>query len=366
MSKALIVFLLSVTCTFLCYKYTGDVVYSWLADVFLKCSEAAHQGDNSVIGGTHIGIPSIDKNNCILFVLLQSSFRPLLGRPINTILFIYLGTVYLFFTLESSRRQVKNTVLAWPVLWIVLSSIIGVSGTVCALYVPLHIYYVACSPVKVTEAWSVPSSRTNAILLSSILGYYIITIIYLFFVDIDTTAEKTSTMAWSIMPLLVPGMAQLFEYVFLRLGSTNATKDPVMTKHMSIVQNKMSVERAYMLLGAFNIFAYYGTYFYLSFSGVMVIPAFVDLIAAAWNPPVGLSFTELSGLMSAYILLIDTFLTALGFMIWAVAQGNIINSVLFTLGNIVIGPGAALCFFAAYREGLLEHTSHKTIEEKSK
>ncbi|KAL0093582.1 hypothetical protein F4703DRAFT_1830223 [Phycomyces blakesleeanus] len=356
MSKFLIALILGPPLAFFTTKYIWDTLAEWMVDLIQMCIDAVYHDADNGIRGVYTGFKHLDMLATLYVSLFKFSFRIPIGRAVDQVMLSFCGVILAIMNVEGSRRNIASTPLSWTVVWAMIGNMCGVSA-IFPVYVPLYLYYSPAPTGKNVSGYIVSPNRANAILITMLIGYFAPTAYMIAGVTPETHLEETFIALWQIGPLWTIPMCHAFEYLFDIISPiTSNEKDKDLAERMAIVDSKNAVERLYLFLGVLCILVYYGTYIHLSWSGIKVWDALVELVAAPVTLPTGLTYFQVGGFLASYTFFMDLFSTLLGCVLWGVLDDGYTGAAILLLTSPIVGPSAATCIYAAYRENRLLDT----------
>ncbi|KAF7726699.1 hypothetical protein EC973_008473 [Apophysomyces ossiformis] len=134
----------------------------------------------------------------------------------------------------------------------------------------------------------------------------------------------------------------------------SATGSNVAKDVFETIQSKVAVETMYSFLAILNLLMYYGVYIATQWRGVFITENIVELLRAQTSMPAGLSFLQSGQILLSQFRLMDIALATFACVIWALLEDGLFYAVAVMLGSVIVGPGAAIAFYAAHRESRIQ------------
>ena len=258
---------------------------------------------------------------------------------------------------EGSRRGFANTPLAWIGVWGLLANAFGISLAsfrLCGCRVSF-------STIYEKERHEYPCRTAHGALLSLIAGYTIPTFAMLLFSFYrpDSYQEEVIIALWQFCPLWLHPLCLLFTRVIQTSSSpTVSGLDDETLARLRLVQGRQATEQLYLFQGVLNLIIYAATFVHTQFQGLQLKDAL--LMLATKDTPVGLSFEEIGGFLCSHLLLADFAVMNIGIILWVILQDGLLHGLAVLLGFVLIGPGAAIAFYAARREHRIQEAQDVT------
>ncbi|KAI9024306.1 hypothetical protein CLU79DRAFT_746544 [Phycomyces nitens] len=356
MSKFAIALALGAPLAFFTTKYIWDTLAEWMVGLIEMCIDAVYHDADNGIRGVYTGFKHLDMAATLYVSLFKFSFRIPIGRAIDQVMLSFCGVILAVMNIEGSRRQISSTPLGWSMVWAMIGNMCGVSA-IFPVYIPIYLYFSPVPNGKNVKAFTVAPNRANAILFTTFFGYFIPTAYMIAGVEPESHLEETFIALWQIGPIFTIPLGKLVERGLDIINPyTPASNDKDVAERLAIVDSKNAVERLYLFLGVLCIMVYYGTYIHLSWSGVNLWDALVELIAAPVTLPTGLTYFQVGGFLASYTFFMDLFSTLLGCVLWAAMDDGFKGVAILLITSPIVGPSAATCIYAAYRENRLLDT----------
>lgn len=342
-------------------------VEPWAPKIIDMCMNPANNDveGNLRVAYTHIS-PTLDRILCFYVNFTQQPLHDVVGAPLMRLLLGAFATAYAIMCFEGSRKGYKNSTLliAYPLLGL-LSNLIGISLVFPAIWIPLSIYYRSNKPLS-KEDLSITLPEVYGILASIIIGYGVPTaVISSPLVPNDSKLEQDLLSIWQVLPIIIVPLFTVMENIFKKMGSpVDAITQPALRKRLYIAEGKDALERSYLFLGVVNMFLYFGSYLMLALEGIRIWDSLILLLGAPNNLPAGLTFGDLGQLLGTRTVLVEYISLSIAFVFWAILNNGIIAGAFVALATPVVGPAAAVSFYAYYREGTIQDISDAAEVER--
>jgi hypothetical protein len=328
----------------------------WASEVISMCLNPTNHADNGPWRVVYTGISSIlDRALCTCMYFTQQPLHDVIGAPLMRLMWGAFGTTYALMAFEASRQGFKNKTLltSFPLLAL-LSNFAGTFAVFSLIWVPMSVYYSNKSN-NTTNTWNISMPQAYGILLAVILGFGVPSaIIASPLVASNSKLEQDLLSIWMVLPMFITPLIPVFESLFRTLGSpVDAVLDAELKIRLLHAEGKDALERSYLLLGVVNMLLYYGSILTVSWEGIRIWDSLLMLLNAPFNLPAGLSFTDISLLSSTRMVLIEFLGLAAGFVLWALFESGPLVALVVLASSPIVGPAAAVSYYAYYREGQL-------------
>lgn len=339
----------------------------WLPKVVDMCF---HPKDPNVTGQFRVDYtgytPKLDSLICSYVNLYQQPLHDILGLPISIVLMTAFGTAYTLMALDGSRQGFKtSTLLGVFPLFGLLSNFLGAFTVFGLVFLPLSLYYRQRAGV---HDFRISMPEAYGTLVGVLLGYGLPSALLassLFFEE-NSRMEQELVSIWLVLPIFIVPFIAIGKKTFQWIGSpVDTLSNPELKQRMQVAEGKDAVERTYLFLGSLNIFAYFCSIWYIAKMGIHIGGSLLLLLNAPDQLPADLTFTDLGQLLSTRIMLVSYLSLSALFLLWAFFHGGLVAGLVTLLFTPIIGPGAAVSFFAYYREGLLQDISSADPEAEA-
>ncbi|RCH88796.1 hypothetical protein CU098_004105 [Rhizopus stolonifer] len=298
----------------------------------------------------------LDRTICFFNNFSQSALHDILGAPFMRLMIGAFGTAYSLMAFEGSRRGFKTTLLiAYPIFGL-LANLFGVYAVFIVVWIPLSLYYREKSP-KENNIWTITLPEAYGALLAIVLGYFVPgAVIASPLVEHNSRLEQELLAIWLVLPVILAPMIPFCGTIFKKLGSpVNNVADPILRERLYAAEGKDALERSYLFLGVTNMLLYFGTYLTIAHQGIRIWDSILMLLNAPGSLPAGVPFEDLGKLLATRTVLVDLIVLSIGFVLWAIFQSGFMVGMVVALIAPLVGPAAAVSFYAYYREGTLEN-----------
>ncbi|KAG1046820.1 hypothetical protein G6F46_011628 [Rhizopus delemar] len=329
-----------------------------------------HPANNDAQGNLRVvysGISSLlDRQLCVFVNFFQNCLHDVLGAPILTLLLASFGVMIAIMTIEGSRKGFKRSLLALFPVYGLLSNVIGVSVVFPLIWVPLSVFYRRHTIFK-KDHWNITLPVVYGIFTAIYVGYGLPTAILLSpLVKPDTKLEQDMLAAWHFAPLLIVPLIPIFIKFFQQPSPIDRVSDETVRNRLYVVEGKDALEKSYLLLGIVNMLIYYGMYLIVAHQGIRIWDSLVLLYHAPDNLPGNVSFGDLGQILATRTIVVDYVVLSIGFVIWALFDGGIRPAATVALIMPVVGPAAAISFYAYHRESSVQNlaSTNPTFEKE--
>ncbi|KAI8890400.1 hypothetical protein K501DRAFT_206266, partial [Backusella circina FSU 941] len=344
-------------------KLAKNGLEPWSDMVIDICLDQANTHTSGNLRVEYTGVSeSLDRALCILVNYNQSIFHHVLGIHFERLLMGATASVMAIMAIESSRKGNRTSILLglYPILLFFANSV-GISVIFLAIWIPVCLFNQ--SEHKKSDEWAIVSrSRAFGIVTAILVGFGI-PACYLTssLVPHNSEIEQNGLAIWQFMPFLVVPLFYAFEQVFEFVGSyIDQVADQDMRHRLYISEGRDACEKTFLLLGILNMFLYQGTFVMMKWSGIHIVDALTMLLKAPGSLPAGLTFAEIGQILSTRTGLLDYISLTSGFVIWAGFSSGLREAITVVLLSLVVGPAAAGCFYAYYREGCIQYITKTT------
>ncbi|KAI8877519.1 hypothetical protein K501DRAFT_288346 [Backusella circina FSU 941] len=329
----------------------------WANQIITACTTA----DSHLIRTAFTGQPIVDNIMCMSVAYYQHILHDMLGRPFQRLMMGSYATAMMIMATEGSRQSTSASLLSLYPLFLMLANCIGLS-TVFLLWIPLSLYY-QHHQLKDLPSRSVKYARAFGCLSAIIIGF-VVPSAYMTssWIEPNSRMEVSIIAIWQFIPILIIPLSALCEKIFDWMGSyIDELQDEQLKERLYRAEGKDAVERSYIILGTINMFAYLGSYLQVGWTGINLKEAIVMLYNAPGSLPSGLSFSDIGQLLTTRSVFIDYVVLWLAFIFWAILSSGVIAGFIMALVSMAIGPGAAVAFYAYYREGQIQDLQEPTV-----
>lgn len=318
-----------------------------------------HPANNDAQGNLRVvysGISSLlDRQLCVFVNFFQNCLHDVLGAPVLTLLLASFGVMIAIMTIEGSRKGFKRSLLALFPVYGLLSNVIGVSVVFPLIWVPLSVFYRRHTLFK-KDHWNITLPVVYGIFTAIYVGYGLPTAILLSpLVKPDTKLEQDMLAAWQFAPLLIVPLIPIFIKFFQQPSPIDRVSDETVRNRLYVVEGKDALEKSYLLLGIVNMLIYYGMYLIVAHQGIRIWDSLVLLYHTPDNLPGSVSFGDLGQILATRTIVVDYVVLSIGFVIWALFDGGIRPAATVALIMPVVGPAAAISFYAYHRESSVQN-----------
>lgn len=355
--KAILSLLLSASVVGYTFYNLREHALPWLPKVVNMCFNPK---DPNVTGQFRVDYtgytPKLDSLICSYVNLYQQPLHDILGLPISILLMSAFGTAYALMAIDGTRHGFKkSTLLGVFPLFGLLSNFFGAFTVFGFIFLPLGLYY-RKQKQGVPNAWKITLPEAYGTLVGVILGYGVPSAILASpLVAENSRIEQELLSIWLVLPIFIVPFIGFGKKVFECMGSPfDKLSNVELKERMRVAEGKDAVERTYLFLGVLNLFGYLGSIWFVAQKGIHIGASILLLLNAPEQLPADLTFTDLGQLLSTRIMLVSYLALGAVFLLWAFFQGGILAGLVTALITPIVGPGAAVSFFAYYRESLVQ------------
>ena len=331
----------------------------WLPKIMDKCLNPANHDGKSDLRVAYTGASTLDGIICLYVTFIQQPLHDIVGAPIMRLLMGAFGSAYAIMCFEGSRQGYKKSTLlaAFPLLGL-LANLVGISLVFPALWVPLNVYYTRNKPTN-KEGLSLSLPEVYGILASIVIGYGLPSaIIASPLIKNGSKVEEELLSIWQVLPIVIVPMFSFAESLFKKNGSPiDSVTEPALKKRLYVAEGKDALERSYLFLGILNMFLYFGCYLTLALEGIRIWDSLILLLRAPDHLPAGLTFSDLGHILGSRTMLVEYISLSISFVVWTILDTGFISGLAVALATPLIGPGAAISFYAYSRENLIQDIS---------
>jgi len=133
-------------------------------------------------------------------------------------------------------------------------------------------------------------------------------------------------------------------------------------ERLYVAEGKDALERSYLFLGVLNMLNHFANFWIVGQKGIRIWDSILLLLGAPGNLPGDLTFGDLGQLLGTRTLLIDYIALTSGFILWAVFNSGIFAGILVVLITPIVGPAAAVSYYAYYRENKIQNIASVDTE----
>jgi hypothetical protein len=329
----------------------------WAPKITNMCLNPANNDVSGNLRVAYTGLSNtLDRIICIYVNFNQQPLHDLLGAPLIRLMMGAFGTTYAIMAFEGSRKGFKNTTLlaAFP-LFGLLANFVGIFSVFPLLWVPLDLYYK--NKKKNTSDWNITLPEAYGTLAGIVLGYGIPSAILASpLVKDDSRFEQDFICVWIVLPIIIVPLISFCIRYFKNQGSAiDNIRDPALKERLYVAEGKDALERSFLFLGVLNMLNYFVNFWIVGQKGIRIWDSILLLLGAPGNLPVDLTFGDLGQLLGTRTLLIDYIALIVAFILWAVFSSGIFAGIIVALLTPIVGPAAAISFYAYYRENKIQN-----------
>lgn len=329
----------------------------WAPKIMNMCLNPANNDISGNLRVAYTGLSNtLDRIICFYVNFNQQPLHDLLGAPLMRLMMGAFGTAYAIMAFEGSRKGFKNTTLlaAFP-LFGLLANLVGIFSVFLLLWIPLDLYYrnKKTSP----SDWNITLPEAYGTLSAIVLGYGVPSAILASpLIKNDSSLEQDFLCVWLVLPMvIVPFISFCIMYFKSKRCSIDAFHDPALRERLYAAAGKDALERSYLFLGVLNMLNHFANFWIVGQKGIRIWDSILLLLGAPGNLPGDLTFGDLGQLLGTRTLLIDYIALSVGFVLWAVFNSGIFAGIVVTLITPIVGPAAAISFYAYYRENKIQN-----------
>ncbi|KAI9483910.1 MAG: hypothetical protein EXX96DRAFT_560135 [Benjaminiella poitrasii] len=329
----------------------------WAPKILQMCMNPANTDATGNLRVLYTGaFSTVDRLICFYVNFIQPALHDIMGAPLMRLMIGAFTAAYCIMAFEGSRRGFKTTLLsAFPLLGL-LANFIGIFVVFPLIWLPLSLYYRKQSMGRSSD-WAITLPQVYGTLLAVIVGYTVPSAILASpLVEPNSRLEQDLIAVWLVLPILIVPIINLCQWIFKKIGSPiDVVRDPAVKERLVVAEGKDAVERSYLFLAVTNMFMYFAAYWILAKDGIRVFDAIMMLLRAPTGLPADLTFADLGQLLATRTVLVDFIVLSIGFVMWTFFQGGLLAGLLVALSSFIVGPTAAVCYFAYYRESILQN-----------
>lgn len=329
----------------------------WAPKIMNMCFSPSNHDVSGNLRVAYTGLsPTLDRLICFYVNFTQQPLHDLLGAPLMRLMMGAFGAAYGIMALEAQRKGFKRSTLliSFPLLGL-LANFVGIFSVWSLLWVPMALYYK--SNKKDTADWSITTSDAYGTMAAIVAGFYLPSLILASpLIPNDSKIEQDLVSIWIVLPvIIVPLMGLCGKFVKSAGSSIEKIRDPALKERLYVAEGKDSLERSLLFLGVLNMFNYFVNFWIVGNKGIRVWDSIMLLLNAPGNLPADLTFGDLGQLLSTRTLLVDYIALSAGFILWALFDGGIFSALFVVVIMPIVGPGAAVCYYAYTRENKLQN-----------
>lgn len=326
----------------------------WASKVINKCASPTNHADTGPFRVVYTGISSfLDRALCAAIHFTQQPLHDILGAPLTRLMWATFGTAYAIMAFEGSRQGFKNkTWLASFSLLALLANCVGSFVVFPLIWVPMCIYY-SNKPDNNKDTWNISKPKAYGVLMAVLLGYGLPSaIIASPKINRSFNLEQDLLLIWLMLPVLAAPLISVFENWIRQLGSpVDGVFDTELQQRLYHAEGKDALKRSYLVLGVLNMLLYYGSFLTVSWEGIRLWDSLLMLLDAPFSLPANLSFSDMSLLSTTRLVLVDLLGLSAGFVLWALFENGPLAGLMVLALSPIVGPAAAVSYYAYYREG---------------
>ncbi|CEP12959.1 hypothetical protein [Parasitella parasitica] len=340
----------------------------WAPKIMNMCLNPANSDTSGNLRVAYTGISNtLDRIICFYVNFNQQPLHDILGAPLMRLMMGAFGTSYAIMAFEGSRRGFKKTTLlaAFP-LFGLLANFVGIFSVFSLLWIPMDLYY--RGKKKDTSDWNITLPEAYGTLAGIVLGYGIPSAILASpLVKDDSSFEQDFICIWIVLPMIIIPFINVCIKFFKNQGSSiDQVRDPAFKERLYVAEGKDALERSFLFLGVLNMLNHFVNFWIVGQKGIRIWDSILLLLGAPGNLPADLTFGDLGQLLGTRTLLIDYIALSVGFVLWAVFNSGIFAGIMVILLTPIVGPAAAVSYYAYYRENKIQNiASAKTETEKA-
>lgn len=328
----------------------------WAPKIMNMCLNPANNDVSGNLRVAYTGLSStLDRIICFYVNFNQQPLHDLLGAPLMRLMMGAFGTAYAIMAFEGSRKGFKTTSLlaAFP-LFGLLANFVGIFSVFSLLWIPLDLYY--RNKKSNTLNWNITLPEAYGTLAGILLGYGVPSAILASpLVKDDSAFEQDFICVWMVLPIIIVPIISFCIRFFENRGSAiDHVRDPELKERLYVAEGKDALERSYLFLGVLNMLNHFANFWIVGQKGIRIWDSILLLLGAPGNLPGYLTFGDLGQLLGTRTLLIDYIALAAGFILWAVFSSGIVAGIIMALIAPIVGPAAAVSYYAYYRENKIQ------------
>lgn len=340
----------------------------WAPKIMNMCLNPANSDTSGNLRVAYTGLSStLDRIICFYVNFNQQPLHDLLGAPLMRLMMGAFGTAYAIMAFEGSRKGFKNTSLlaAFP-LFGLLANFVGIFSVFSLLWIPLDLYY--RNKKTDTLNWNITLPEAYGTLAGIVLGYGVPSAILASpLVKDDSAFEQDFICVWMVLPMIiVPFISFCIRFFENRGSAVDDIRDPDLKERLYVAEGKDALERSYLFLGVLNMLNHFANFWIVGQKGIRIWDSILLLLGAPGNLPGDLTFGDLGQLLGTRTLLIDYIALTAGFILWAVFSTGIFAGIMVALITPIVGPAAAVSYYAYYRENKIQNIASVDDAEAEK
>lgn len=356
-----------------------QAVQPWAPKIMDMCLNPANTDVEGNLRVRYTGFPGLDRVICLYVNFNQQPLHDVVGAPLMRLLMASFASAYAIMAYEGTRMGFKNSTLlaSFPLLGL-LSNAIGVSLVFPLLWAPLSLYYLQGNNSKAAtseeekkkkqDRLSITMPEAYGILFGILFGYGMPSALVASPIVLnDSKLEQDILSIWLVLPIIIVPIFTILENIFKWVGSpVDQVHQPALRKRLQIAEGKDALEKSFLFLGILNMLLYFGSFLQLGHTGIKIWDSIVLLLNAPGTLPAGLTFGDLGQLLGTRTVLVEYISLTVSFIVWSTFQSGLMVGLCVAAAAPIIGPGAAVAFYAYYRETKIQDISDPAETAKVK
>ncbi|KAI9269408.1 hypothetical protein BY458DRAFT_510890 [Sporodiniella umbellata] len=345
--------LLGATLTYYTAKEILSSITPWSEKMIEMCF---HPANNDTCGNLRVvysGVSSkIDRTLCTIVNAFQNNLHDDFGGFILTLLIAAFGTALIVMAIEGSRHGSRKTLLGLFPFYGILANLFGIYAVFSLLWIPLSTYYRKLRYRK-SSYWNISQPQVYGICSAVFIGFGLPSAFFLSpKVKEDTRLEQDLIAIWQLSPVVVALLIPVLTTFYQLPSEIDRISDRIEQSRLYALKGQTALKRVYCYLGLINMAIYYGVYAMVRYQGIHIWDSFVLLYHAPENLPTNVSFGDLGQILTTRTAMINFAALSLSFALWAAFDCGIDYGVTLFFFMPLVGPSAAISFYAYYRESL--------------
>ncbi|KAI8384421.1 uncharacterized protein BYT42DRAFT_612126 [Radiomyces spectabilis] len=344
-------------------RYHSSALQVWKDQLWNQCQHGVTDKAFGQFRASYTGWTLLDQCLCVSVNTYQHALRDVVGLNLTRVYWGVVATVLVIMAIEGSRRGASRTVLAWLPVFGLLMNVFGVAAVTAFIWMPCYFLFAKFNAD--VRQWTISPSRTIAIVVSMLITYAIPALLTTLVFRTGSPAEQNSMALVQVAPLLMWTLYGALDRLLARYPSpVDTVADPVMKEKLKVVEGKDFVERTYLLIGGLNLIVYYIAYMHSQlYRGVLPWDAVKMLLSGPDNVFVGQSVEVQGQFLTSAMVFGDLAILTLSLLLWVLLEDGIKSCLVVAVGSVLLGPGAAISFYAAYREHRVQDSSKLVVKK---
>ncbi|KAI9276349.1 hypothetical protein BY458DRAFT_505577 [Sporodiniella umbellata] len=298
-------------------------------------------------------IQIVDRALCVVVNVFQSATHDVIGMPITGLLLAAFGTSIILMALEGTRKGYKRSLLSIFPIFAFLANIITATAMFVILWAPLSLYY---KRRGIQKDFNITLAEVYGCTVGVLVAYGLPTLLlFTPLVSEGSRLEQDLWALWQFLPLFTIPVIPFCIRFFEQPSNIDRVSDHSLRERLYVAEGKDALEKVYLTLGIVNMLLYFGAYLTISLQGIHIIGSLALLLRAPGNLMSSISFEDMGQILSTRTMLIDFAAFSVGFLLWIFFDGGLRPGLITTLISPIIGPSAALSFYAYYRESNIQN-----------